>query len=82
MLIQQKVSNDEFYQQAKKYLQADEKGTIPFNALSPRFIDVYLKLYIHPLDALEVDFYWIKNSSKTTDEELTMSDNEDQQCGC
>lgn len=65
-------SNDEFYQQAKKYLQADEKGTIPFNALSPRFIDVYLKLYIHPLDALEVDFYWIKNSSKTTDEELTM----------
>lgn len=64
--------NDEFYNQSKKYLQPDSNGVIPFNILSPRFIDVYLKLYIHPLDALEVDFYWIKNSSKTTDNELNM----------
>lgn len=64
--------NDEFYNQAIKYLQKDNNGVIPFNVLSPRFIDVYLKLYIHPLDALEVDFYWIKNGSKTTSTELNM----------
>lgn len=65
-------SNDEFYTQAIKYLQKDDKGVIPFNVLAPRWIDVYLKLYIHPLDALEVDFYWIKNGSKTTSTELNM----------
>lgn len=64
--------NDEFYNQATKYLQKDSKGIIPFNVLAPRWIDVYLKLYIHPLDALEVDFYWIKNGTKTTSTELNM----------
>ncbi len=64
--------NDEFYSQATKYLQKDSNGVIPFNVLVPRWIDVYLKLYIHPLDALEVDFYWIQNSNKTTSTELNM----------
>lgn len=50
---------DEYYNQAKNYLKPDEKGVIPFNILDPKWIDVYLKLYIHPLDALEVDFYWL-----------------------
>lgn len=63
--------NDEFYNQAIKYLSKDNKGVIPFNVLAPRWMDVYLKLYIHPLDALEVDFYWIKNSDKTTSVELS-----------
>lgn len=61
---------DEFYEQTKKYLAPDKNGVIPFNALTPRWIDVYLKLYIHPLDALEVDFYWIKNNKNTTIEEI------------
>ena len=47
------------YEQAKKYLQPDETGVIPFNSLDPKWIDVYLKLYIHPLDALGVDFFWL-----------------------
>ena len=64
--------NDEFYNQAIKYLPKDNNGVIPFNVLAPRWIDVYLKLYIHPLDALEVDFYWIKNGTKTTSTELNM----------
>ncbi len=50
---------EEFYENAKKYLEIDEKGIIPFNALEPRFIDVYLKMMIHPLDNLDVDFYWV-----------------------
>ena len=50
---------DEYYDQAKKYLNPDENGVIPYNILDPKWIDVYLKLYIHPLDALGVDFYWL-----------------------
>ena len=50
---------EDYYLKAKDYLETDDKGVIPFNALNPKFIDVYLKLLIHPLDALGVDFYWI-----------------------
>ena len=55
---------EEYYEQAKKYLETDEKGVIPFNALDPKFIDVYLKMMIHPLDALDVDFYWVDTNPK------------------
>ena len=50
---------DDYYAQAKNYLAPDEKGIIPFNILDPKWIDVYLKLYIHPLDAMDIDFYWL-----------------------
>ncbi len=50
---------DDYYEQAIKYLEQDSNGVIPFNALDPKWIDVYLKLYIHPLDALGVDFFWL-----------------------
>lgn len=50
---------EEFYEKAKQYLKYDGNGVIPFNVLDPRVIDVYLKLLIHPLDALGVDFYFI-----------------------
>ena len=50
---------DENYEQAIKYLQTDGNGVIPFNVIDPKWVDVYLKLYIHPLDALGVDFFWL-----------------------
>ena len=48
---------DDYYEQASQYLQPDDKGVIPFNVLDPRTLDVYLKLFIHPLDNLNIDFY-------------------------
>lgn len=50
--------NSEFYSEALKYLK-DDNGKIPYNCLEPRFVDVYLKLFIHPLDGLGTDFYWL-----------------------
>ncbi len=50
---------DEYYEKALNYLEADANGVIPFNILNPRFVDTYLKLFIHPLDNLDVDFFWI-----------------------
>lgn len=46
------------FEDIKKYLTPDESGMIPFNALDPRWIDVYLKLLIHPLDNMGVDFFF------------------------
>lgn len=50
---------DEYYEKARAYLETDQNGVIPFNILNPRFVDTYLKLFIHPLDNLDVDFFWI-----------------------
>lgn len=45
------------YNEITNYLKKDENGIIPFNVLDPKSIDVYLKVLIHPLDSLGVDFY-------------------------
>lgn len=60
---------DDYYERAKQYIQADEAGVIPYNILNPRFVDVYFKLFIHPLDALGVDFFFIdyNNQEKMSD---------------
>lgn len=55
---------EEYYEETKKYLEANEKGIIPYNVLNPRFLDVYLKILIHPLDVLGVDFFWLDIDSK------------------
>lgn len=54
---------DEFHSEACKYLQPDINGIIPFSILNPKWIDVYLKIYIHPLDSLGVDFYFIDGAN-------------------
>lgn len=61
---------DEYYEKAAMYLAPDENGVIPFNALDPKWIDVYLKMYIHPLDALGVDFFWIDYYDKKRNQSM------------
>lgn len=50
---------DPVYSETIKYLQPNKDGIIPFNVYDPKFVDVYLKFYIHQLDNLGVDFYFI-----------------------
>lgn len=57
-------SIDDYYEKAKSYLATDENGTIPFNVYDPKFIDVYIKLFIHPLDTIGADFYWVDYYNK------------------
>ncbi|MDD3392864.1 MAG: glycoside hydrolase family 31 protein [Bacilli bacterium] len=49
---------EEYYEKTKEYIQT-EGNIIPFNVMDNKTVDVYLKLFIHPLDALDVDFYWL-----------------------
>ena len=53
---------DLYYSEAIKYLKPDGEGKIPYNIIDPKFVDVYLKLFIHPLDNLGADFYWLDNT--------------------
>lgn len=65
-------SIDEYYEQAKNYLGVNENGVIPFNVFEPKVVDVYLKLFIHPLDSIGVDFFWIDYFDKRHLEELQL----------
>ena len=49
---------DTNYAEALKYLEQQD-GKIPFNVYDPKVIDVYLKLFIHPLDEMGIDFFWL-----------------------
>lgn len=50
---------EEYYAKANEYLGMMDNQPIPFNVFNSRFLDIYLKLLIHPLDTQGVDFYWI-----------------------
>ena len=60
---------DDIYKESSKYVESTKDGFIPFNVLNPRWVDVYLKMYIHPLDKLGVNFYWLKNNNKISNKE-------------
>ena len=46
------------FQTASQYIKLNEKGYIDFNPFDARFMDLYLKMFIHPLEKLGVDFFW------------------------
>ncbi|MDD6878842.1 MAG: glycoside hydrolase family 31 protein [bacterium] len=50
-------NNDSFFNEAIKYINT-VNNSIKFNPYDPRFIDIYLKLFIYPLEGIGVDFFW------------------------
>ena len=63
---------DSVYNETIKYLQTDKDGVVPFNVYDPKVIDVYLKFYIHQLDSLGIDFYFIDYNDKNHLNELSI----------
>ena len=49
---------EQYYEIAKKYASPNEKGIIEFNPYDARLMDLYLKIFLHPLEALGVDLFW------------------------
>ena len=43
---------------AKQYIALNKNGYIDFNPLDARFMDLYLQIFIHPLEKLGIDFFW------------------------
>jgi len=62
--------NEERYEVISKYLEPNKNGVIPYNIFNPKFIDAYLKVLIHPLEALGTDFFWLDTFDKNKLEEL------------
>lgn len=65
-------ANSKTFNKCKEYLALDKNGNIPFNVYDARSIDVFLKLLIHPLNNLGVDFYSIDSFDKKDLERLTI----------
>lgn len=63
---------DAFYQTAAKYLPANPDGVIPFNVYDAKTLDVYLKVFIHPLDNFGIDFFWVDWYDKNRIHELAL----------
>ncbi len=49
---------EQFYAMACQYLGIPNDKIILFDPLNPKFLDVYMKLFLHPLETLGVDFFW------------------------
>ena len=49
---------------AKQYIELNKQGFIDFNAYDSRIMDLYLKIFIHPLENLGVDFFFNDYHSK------------------
>ncbi len=47
-----------YYSQACNYLEIDGNKIITFDPLNPKLMDVYFKIFLHPLENLGVDFFW------------------------
>ncbi len=43
---------------AKQYIPLNNKGYIDFNPMDARFMDLYFKIFIHPLENLGIDLFW------------------------
>ena len=43
---------------ASKYLPVNENGYIPFNVYDYKMLDVYFKIFLHPLESMGIDFFW------------------------
>lgn len=57
------------YTTINNYIQSTNNGYIPFNVLETKVLDLYLKVLIHPLDSINVDFYWVNSENKKNHDE-------------
>ena len=56
--------HEQYYPQAAQYLGVNNGSVIPFDPLNPKHIDVMFKMFLHPLEALGVDFFWNDSTGK------------------
>ena len=64
--------NSIVFNKLKDYLPIDKNNNIPFNVFDPKTIDAYLKILIHPLNNMKVDFYSIDTFNENDIERLSI----------
>ena len=57
---------DSLYEKAAEFLGITNSNIITFDPLNPKLLDVYFKIYLHPLESLGVDFFWNDYKDETS----------------
>ena len=52
------------YNQVLQYIKVPANSTIAFAPFNPQFIDIFLKVIMHPLENIGVDFFWLDYQNK------------------
>ena len=52
------MQQEDYFNEALKYIPINKNGYIDFNSFDPKNVDVFLKLFIGPLNNIGVDFFW------------------------
>ena len=65
-------TNSKTFNKLKDYLTTDKNGNIPFNVFDARTIDAFLKLLIHPLTNIGVDYFSLNSLDKNNLERLSI----------
>ncbi|MBQ2946254.1 MAG: DUF5110 domain-containing protein [Bacilli bacterium] len=60
------------FNKLKEYLYPDKSGNIPFNVYDAKTIDAFLKLLIHPLTDMGVDYFSLNTFDKNDLERLSI----------
>jgi len=50
--------HETYYQQASQYFDVKEPTIVAFDPLNPKLLDIWFKMFLHPLESFGVDFYW------------------------
>ncbi|MBQ2639730.1 MAG: DUF5110 domain-containing protein [Bacilli bacterium] len=50
--------HEENYQYVKQFLGLNDNKIVLFDPLNPKLLDILFKVFLHPLEALGVDFFW------------------------
>ena len=64
--------NTKTYNKLKEYLYPDKSGNIPLNVFDAKTIDAFLKLLIHPLTDMGVDYFSLNTLDKNDLERLSI----------
>ena len=67
-----KKENIDIYNRVRTYLSVDKNGDIPFNVFDEKYIEIFLKIIIKPLNDLGVDFYSIDSFNTKDLEKLSI----------
>lgn len=51
--------HEQMYKRTLEYIRPNENGIISFAPFNPIFLDILMKIMLHPLENMGVDFFWL-----------------------
>ena len=56
--------HEEMYNKVLEYIKCEPNKAIRFMPFDPKFLDVFLKVLLHPLETIGIDYFWLDYPNK------------------